>query len=460
MGNRSACSRELPRPPAVVVIRSLRRRPNLFMRTGSFVFVRLILLVFACGFLAGCRDRLPPPPAMRTIQVWFQSNSETEANALQSVADSFNVAHEHRGLRVALRFFSPDDFTPQLAAAFSHGAPPDAFSLDGSLVGRYARAGLITPIDSWFDRNELEDFLPTVREQGTTNGRLYALASLESATALYYDREVLMRANVVPPPEGRAWTWSQFLAACERLKAAGIAPVALHLEAGDADVFQSFAPVIWSGGGDLVGGDGRRIKGIFAGSENIASLEAWQALFENDYVVIASGDDPFAEGLVAMDWNNHLAARPYVRRKGDTLGAMLLPRLGSRSLTACGGWAWAIAKGARDPETAALWVKWVTDLRHGIEPLVRATGGVPARRSAFALFPEYSHPPYRLFRDQLESAGRPRPHTPHFQVIAQGFADALRDIAAGADVAPRLRSAEQNIDQAIAREDAALSSAE
>ncbi len=428
------------------------------MRTGSIICLILLSLF---GFITGCRDHLPPSPPMRTIQVWFQSTNEAEENALQSIAHSFNVAHEHRGLRVAIQFFSKDDFALQLAAAISHGAPPDAFSLDGSLVARYARAGFITPLDSWFDRNELEDFLPTVREQGTVGGRLYALASLESAAALYYDREVFMRANVVPPPEGRAWTWTQFLAACERLKAAGITPVALPLEASDNTIFQSFAPVIWSGGGEFVGSDGRRVQGIFAARENIASLEAWQTLFENDYAVVASPESsPFAEGLVAMDWNNHLAARPYLRRKGDTLGAMLLPRLGSRSITSCGGWAWVISKRARDPETAALWVKWVTDLRHGIEPLVRASGSVPARRSAFALFPEYSHSPYRLFRDQLELAGRPRPHTPHLHVITAGFADALRDIAQGADVAPRLLSAEQQIDSTIAREHAALSPAE
>jgi ABC-type sugar transport system, periplasmic component len=428
------------------------------MRTGFFGFLAPVLLAVV---LASCRESPAPTPPMRTIRVWFQTSSEAEQRALQSIADSFNVAHQHRGLRVAVEWFSSDTFAPQLAAAFARAAPPDAFSLDGSLVTRYAQAGLITPLDPWFDRNELEDFLPTVREQGTVAGRLYAIASLEAAAALYYDREMLARADVVPPPEGRAWTWSQFIAACERLKQAGVPPVALHLDASDNAVFQSFAPVIWSGGGELVGSDGRRVRGIFAAPENIASLAAWQTLFKNDYALAAPSDsDPFAEGIVAMDWNNHLAARTHLRRKGDTLGAMLLPRLGSRSIAPCGSWAWAISKRARDPETAALWVKWVTDLRHGIEPLVRATGGIPARRSAFGLFPEYARPPYRLFRDQLELAGRPRPQTPHFHLIAEGFADVLRDIARGQPVAPRLRSGEQHLADAIAREPAVLTPAE
>ncbi len=419
-------------------------------RTASIFF--LVALASLAALVASCRKDLPPSPPLRTVRVWFQESSEAEVRALRAIATSFNLAHEHRGARVILEFIPEQDYARELATAFSTATGPDALTLDGALVARYAQTGFITPLDSWFDRNELEDFLPTVREQGTVGGRLYSLASLESAAALYYDREMLSRADVVAPPEGRAWTWPQFLAACERLRAAGVAPVALHLDASDDAVLSAFSPVIWSGGGELVAGGGRRVRGIIAGPENVASLEAWQTLFEKNYAVVAEPDsDPFAEGLVAMDWNNHFAARSHLRRKGDTLGAMLLPRLGTRSVAPCGGWGWAISKRARDPEAAALWIKWVTDLRHGVEPLVRATGGVPARRSAFALFPEYSRPPYRLFRDQLELAGRPRPHTPHLDVIAEGFAAALRDIARGAEVGPRLRSAEDEIAAAIER---------
>ncbi|HVU36509.1 MAG TPA: sugar ABC transporter substrate-binding protein, partial [Opitutaceae bacterium] len=126
-------------------------------------------------------------------------------------------------------------------------------------------------------------------------------------------------------------------------------------------------------------------------------------------------------------------------------------RTGAQPVAPCGSWCWGVSARARQPELAALWVRWVTDTPHGIVPIVRANGAVPARRSAFAAFPEYAHPPYRLFRTQLETIARPRPRTPFYAALTRGFAGALRDIAHGADVASRLRTAETQIQQVIDR---------
>jgi multiple sugar transport system substrate-binding protein len=100
---------------------------------------------------------------------------------------------------------------------------------------------------------------------------------------------------------------------------------------------------------------------------------------------------------------------------------------------------------------AAQWVKWVTDTETGVVPTVRANGAVPARRSAFAFFPEYAEEPYRLFREQLETTARARPRTPHYATLTARFAAALRDIARGADVAERLRQAEGEVAAVIER---------
>jgi multiple sugar transport system substrate-binding protein len=99
-------------------------------------------------------------------------------------------------------------------------------------------------------------------------------------------------------------------------------------------------------------------------------------------------------------------------------------------------------------------LKWITDPRNGIEPIVRANGAVPARRSAFAAFPEFTHAPYSLFRLQLETLARPRPRTQYYATLTQGFAAALRDIAHGADVETRLRMAENEIQAVIDRRSA------
>lgn len=83
--------------------------------------------------------------------------------------------------------------------------------------------------------------------------------------------------------------------------------------------------------------------------------------------------------------------------------------------------------------------------------IVRANDAVPARRAAFAVFPEYGEIPYRIFREELEHYARPRPRTPFYAALTQHFAAALRDIARGADVEQRLHAAEDEIQNVIDR---------
>jgi len=419
-------------------------------------FPRPIVLAAAMALVvlgaSACRQR-NPEESIRTVRVWCHQGQEAENKAMREIAAAFNLAHTDRNVRVSLNFFPDFQYNEKIAIAAAAHDLPDALDLDGPLVARYVDANLLAPLNSWFDRSELEDFLPTVREQGTINGRLYALGAFESAVVLYYDRALFDVAGVSPPPAERAWTWDEFLAACGRLRAAGIEPVAMHMdESADEWFTYAFSPIIWSGRGKLVSANGRRVRGVLASDANVASLKTWQEVFRRHFAATDPVDpDPFDHDRVAMDWSGHWLARAHVARKGANLGAMPLPRFGPEPVAPCGSWCWGISARARDPELAALWVKWVTDLRHGVEPIVRANGAVPARRSAFALFPEYSRMPYKLFRDELEQFARPRPRTPFYSTLTQRFAAALRDIARGAEVEPRLKTAENEIQTVIDR---------
>ncbi len=416
----------------------------------------IALAASAAFFLGGCRDSASDPSARsQVIRVWCHQGQEAENRAMREIAAAFNTAHADRRIRVSLTFFPDYQYTEKLAIAAAAGDLPDAFDLDGPLVARLATAGLLAPLDPWFTPAELADFLPTIIAQGTVDHQLYALGAFESAAVLYYDRTLLATAGVTPPPAGESWTWDEFLAACAALRTAGIEPVALHMnETADEWFTYAFAPVVWSGGGQLIATDENqdRVSGVLASPANLASVRAWQTLFTASYAATDPVDpDPFGSGRTAMDWSGHWMAQSHLTTKGDRLGAMPLPHHGERPVAPCGSWCWGISASAADVELASLWIKWVTDARHGVEPIVRANGAVPARRSAFAAFPEYADPPYRIFRDQLENFARPRPRTPYYATLTQRFASALRDISHGADVATRLRTAETEIQRVIDR---------
>jgi len=434
-------------------------RPHRRARQGRVATAMLATLLVLGP--AACR-RTPDEVPIRAVRVWCHQGQEAENRAMREIASAFNLAYASRHVRVVLTFFPDFQYSEKFAIAAAAHDLPDACDLDGPLVARYVDADLLTPLDGWFDRGELDDFLPTVREQGTINHRLYALGAFESAVVLYYDRQLFDAAGVSPPPEEQAWTWKEFLTACGRLRGAGIEPVAMHMnESADEWFTYAFSPVIWSGRGTLISSDGRQVRGVLASEANIKSLSAWQQLFKKGYAATDPVDpDPFDSGRVAMDWSGHWLAPAHLASKGARLGVMPLPRSGPLPVAPCGSWCWGICRQAHDPEIAAWWIKWVTDLRHGVEPIVRANGAVPARRSAFALFPEYTRMPYKLFRDELERFARPRPRTPFYSPLTQHFAAAVRDIARGADVASRLKTAEDEIQTVIDRRVATANTAE
>ncbi|AHF90908.1 ABC transporter substrate-binding protein [Opitutaceae bacterium TAV5] len=446
--------------------------PRLHLRIAALTGVAIVLLSVVTS-VSGCR-RAPADDDERVIRVWSHQGQEAENRAMRAIAEAFNAAHAARGIRVEIAFFPDFQYTEKLAIAAAARDLPDVFDMDGPLVARLVDAGLLAPLDAWIDDATRADFLPTLLEQGTIDGKLYALGAFDSAVVLYYDRELLARAGVIPPPPDSAgWTWDEFLAACRRLRDAGIEPLALHMDDSSDEWFTyAFSPVVWSGGGTLIetetttgaeagpapaGHNARsRVRGVLASDANVRSLQGWQQLFTQNFAATDPVDpDPFGNGKVAMDWSGHWMARTHLERKGDRLGVMPLPRAGAKPAAPCGSWCWGISSHARDPELAALWLRRVTDPRHGVEPIVRANGAVPGRRSAFAAFPEYETPPYSLFRRQLETTARARPRTPFYATLTQRFAAALRDISRGADVAARLRQAEDEIQRVIDRRGAA-----
>jgi len=372
---------------------------------------------------------------------------------MRAIAAAFRAEAALYGCALELSFFSDFHYTEKLSIAAAAGDMPDVFELDGPLVARFVDAGLLAPLEPFFTPEDRSDFLPTILAQGSIDGRLYALGAFDSAAVLYYDREQFERARVVPPDTDLGFAWPELLDACDQLVASGRGAIALHLnESADEWFTYAFSPVIWSGGGRLISADGASIRGILASPRNVASLSAWQELFRRGFAARDPVDpDPFGSGSVAMDWSGHWMARSHLARKGSALGVLSLPRIGPRSVAPCGSYCWAISATTALCELAARWLRWVTDARHGIAPLVSANGAVPARRSAFAAFPEYEHLPYSLFRRQLEQRARPRPQTPFYATLTQRWASALRDIAHGSDVAVRLAQAEDEVRTVIRR---------
>ncbi|MGX1122311.1 xylobiose transport system substrate-binding protein [Streptomyces ambofaciens] len=110
--------------------------------------------------------------------------------------------------------------------------PPDVFfNWGGGSIKPFVKADLLLPLDDFIKKNpDLEKkFLPSVFESAVVDGKPYGVPMRGTQPVLlFHNKKVLDDAGVQPPK-----TWDELLAAVDKLKDAGVTPIAL----GGGDVW-------------------------------------------------------------------------------------------------------------------------------------------------------------------------------------------------------------------------------
>jgi len=84
-------------------------------------------------------------------------------------------------------------------------------------------AGLIEDLSADWQKNGWNDTYAAVKQSSTYGGKLYSLPLGYDAYGLFYRKDLFEKAGI----HGEPADWTQFLDACRKLKAAGIAPIAV-----------------------------------------------------------------------------------------------------------------------------------------------------------------------------------------------------------------------------------------
>jgi multiple sugar transport system substrate-binding protein len=114
-----------------------------------------------------------------------------------------------------------------------------------------------------FTPDDLKDFAnPT---SGAIKGKIYELpTNAQPQSLLYYNKTDFAKAGITTPPK----TWTEFLAACAKLKGAGLTPIAVG--GGGQDTFASMYTWVGTVGTDVYLSDPEFSKQITAGSKTFA----------------------------------------------------------------------------------------------------------------------------------------------------------------------------------------------
>lgn len=426
-----------------------------------------LALLAICGAAVAATPQEPPaagtPPPLtapvpaaakkQTVTVWFNTGMGNGLQAMEIAIQDFHA--EQDSYQVEMTLVPEGTYTDRILAAGKTGDLPCLLFFDGPLVSNLAWLGYLQPIDRFVSKKLRADFLPSILEQGTYNGKLYTVGIYDSGLAMYANRKHLQAAGLRVPTVARPWKLAEFETALEKLATVpGVAyPLDMKINYGRGEFFTyGFSPILQSFGGDLI--DRRTYQsaqGVLDGPRSVAAMKRFQSWFQKGWAnPKPAGDTDFPSGKAALSWAGHWTYGKYADALGNDLMVIPMPDFGQGPKTGLGTWNFGIPSSCRHPEGS--WALLESLLRP--DQIVRWTGmhpGVPARKSALALSRLYGpNGPLSLYVQQIEKGWAvPRPPTPAYGAITKAFAEAVDHIIQGADVQTELSQAATKIDQDI-----------
>jgi multiple sugar transport system substrate-binding protein len=188
-------------------------------------------------------------PAEQTVvrlSGWASSPAETAL--LESLLYKFSV--ENPGITVKYEPIT-GDYKQALLTAIASGTEPDIFYLDIFWWQELAKNEVLMPIDDLMagTGTNKADFIPTLTDAFTYEGKLYAIPKDFNTLGLFYNKDLFTKAGIAEPTDD--WTWDELKDAAAKLSDAANNVYGMGVPA-DPGRFPIFA---FQNGGNIMNGD-------------------------------------------------------------------------------------------------------------------------------------------------------------------------------------------------------------
>ena len=419
-------------------------------------------IVLAAVCFTGCQKKIPSPGEVagyeegeEYLSIWVHSIEDTEeGQAYRESVDSFNEAYDGQyfaDIEFVPRNDSGGGYSDKVNASVMAGGLPDVLTVDGPNVAAYAANGIIQPLAE-LTEEEKNRYLPSIIEQGTVDGRLYALGVMESSVGFFYNKDLAEEAGIDIPDADHPWTWSEFLDILGRLKPfmdeRNGYPLDMTFPVGETSIYY-FAPFVWSGGGELVSEDGLTVEGYFNSQQTADAMNFFRTVVENEYMSEAPIDHLFESGRAVFKFDGAWEVNTvYANYPDIDLGVapyIVSDNWDGEAYTPTGSWAFAASSETKDIEGATELVKWMSGVESGIR-IWEMAKSFPSTYEAFENIDVFqTDENYRALYMQLSNYGHPRPKTPVYPQVSTSFQEVLESVALGG------KDVQQELDKAVER---------
>ena len=305
--------------------------------------------------------------------------------------------------------------------------------MDGPNTAAYAKSGVIAPLDEYI--KDQDDLLPSIKQQGTYQGKLYAIGVSESSVGIYYNKKMLKDAGVdlkTLPTVENPWTWDEFLELCKKLKNKYDKPaIDMQLQSKDEMLTYALLPFVWSAGGDVLSKDGKKAEGVFNDKLTVEAMTFIQTMLKEGYTTRTPVKQAFETEKYPMKmsgvWTVTDMETNFPNVDYGVMPYPVSPKT-KKLVSPSGSWQFAMTQTSENKEWAAKLVDWMTNKESNLE-LSRSIAALPVRYSSEKVLAKEFSDEMNVFLQQLEETGHARPVTPAYPQVTRAFQQAIDDIS-------------------------------
>jgi multiple sugar transport system substrate-binding protein len=175
----------------------------------------LALACMSCAVFAAAS------PALAGVLHVTVSARANQRATWQNAFDQFKKANPDVDLKVS--YVGEEAYKVQLSG-WLVADPPDVLSWhNGERMAYFAKRGLLADLTGDWAKNGWNQTYASVKQSSTYAGKQYSLPLGYDAYGFFYRKDLFEKAGISTEPT----TWAQFLDDCKKLKAAGVAPIAV-----------------------------------------------------------------------------------------------------------------------------------------------------------------------------------------------------------------------------------------
>jgi multiple sugar transport system substrate-binding protein len=315
-----------------------------------------------------------------TFTTWA---SESEEIAFTQLAEDFEASHE--GASIELNVVPYEGMFTNIDSQLASGEAPDIFRVDYGNLGVYSSQEQLLDLSSYFTDDEIEGFTPAFWEAVSFEGVPYGVPHQTDVSAVLINTALYESAGLsaadIPTTQADAWTWDEFAAVADQLRAglpADKYPFVYNWQLGGTPRWLSW---LFQAGGSLLDADG---ASAIESPEAEKALDFTKSFFENQWVPPTSSvkasvyaDNVFTEQTTAMAFVGSFLVPDQEALNEFEWVAAPMP-VDERGATDLGGNALVATAGTDNPDLAAEFLKFMVEAEN-MSSFCAATNELPTR---------------------------------------------------------------------------------